>query len=239
MSLTRTLLQLRTDLRARADQVSSTYRADSVCNRYLSESCRSLVSRLVDEYEELYWATSATVNTTANQLTTELPSDFWKLVTTRVELNGRRDPLRKADLADLDREATSRGGWTVAKPGYRIMGRQLYWEPIPRAVHTVTLYYVPTGIFFSTGGTPISEFAADTDYFDGVFGWESWVVLDAAIKLTNDEGGKRDQTRLLEELGRRWEEIAISAANQHGADPSRVQGIGRPAGDYYDPTRYD
>ena len=223
MALTRTAAELVADVRNRTDHLVGNFRADAVLMRYLSESCRSLVSMVVDEYEELYWCNEATVNTTPSAKTSVLPVDAWKNVMMRVSLGGKRDKIRKASVDDIDVEETSAGGWGSGGlwPKYRMMGRKIYWTPIPRAVHAVTLFYVPTTIFFNVGGSPISEFTTGTDYFDGIFGWEQLAVLDAGIKFLHDE--RKDASDLESEWTDRWAEVSAAAANQDATEPPRVR----------------
>ena len=122
---------------------------------------------------------------------------------------------------EIDREIDSSGGWLTRWPKQRIIGRRIYWAPIPRAVHAVKLYYVPTAIFFNAVGAPITELSADTDYFDGVFGWETLAVLDAAMKLLSDE--KKQSAELQQEWADCWATISAAAANQDMTEPVRVR----------------
>lgn len=222
MALTRTAAQLVSDVRNRADHIVGTFRSDATLRRYLSESCRSLVSQLVDDYEELYWCSEATVTTTVDEKTSTFPTDAWKAVMLRTTIGNRRDKITKATIDDIDSEGQSLGGWSTGRwPRYRLIGRRIYWAPIPRAEHVVTVFYVPTTIFFNAGGTPISELSADTDYFDGVFGWEQVVVLDAAIKFLHDE--RKDASHLEQEWADRFAEVVTSAKSQHGTEPVKVR----------------
>ena len=234
MALTRTAADLEQDVRNRADHVVGSFRSSARIRRYLSESARSLVSSLVDEFDELYWAKASTVSTTAGQETDDLPADAWKLIFMRVTIGGQRKRLRKAQIDDIDNEGVSAGGWTQRWPAYRIMGRQIYWAPIPRAVHEVRLVYVPTTIFFDGSGTAITELSADTDYFDGVFGWEELVALDAAMKLLADE--RKTSAELQQEWADRWATVAAAAAHQDVTEPARVRDTWRGGSD--DDDRY-
>jgi len=231
LALTRTAAQLTTSLRNRCDHLVGTFRDDSVLRGYLSDSCRSLVSWLVDDFEELYWAKSATVNAVADVQTTALPADFWKLIAFRLTIDQRRERIQRADLDAIDVEGQSLGGWTGGRwPRHRLIGADIYWAPIPRAAAVVTAFYVPTVIFKDTGGTPIADFAASTDTFDGIFGWDQWVVLDSAIKFANDEG--KDSGKFAPELQRREIEIRNAAANRMADDAPKVR-------DRWDPSDGD
>ena len=221
MALTRTAAELVADVRSRADHLVGSFRTDARLRRYLSESCRSVVSALVDEFDELYWAKIGTINTVDGQGSDDLPEDAWKLIMMRVTLGAQRKGISKASIDEIDREIDSSGGWLTRWPKQRIIGRRIYWAPIPRAVHAVKLYYVPTAIFFNAVGAPITELSADTDYFDGVFGWETLAVLDAAMKLLSDE--KKQSAELQQEWADCWATISAAAANQDMTEPVRVR----------------
>ena len=211
-------------LRNRADHLVGTFRDDAQLRRYLSSSCRSLVSTMVDEHDELYWVSEAFISTTADVFATTAPTDMWKLVTLRVSIGARRVRIPRADLDDLDIEAVgqSLGGWTESLlPRFRLMQRRFYWTPTPRAAHQVKVYYVPTTIFTSNGGTPKADLTATDDTFDGIFGWDEWVALDAACKLLSDE--KKDTSVLAAERGLRMNEIVSAIKSQALDDPPKVR----------------
>lgn len=222
MALTRTAQQLKDMVRNRADHLVGTFRADSVLYQYISDSCRALVETLVDKHDEMYWARVETINVSADSLATAYPTAMWKLIMLRLTIDQTRRKLTRADLDEIDAEAVSLGGWSSGRwPRFRIMNQALYWAPIPRAAHTVTVYYVPTSIFLSSVDNPINELTAVGDKFDGVFGWDRWVVLDAAIKLLNDE--KKDAGALMAERDLRWQEILTAAEGRSIDEPARVR----------------
>lgn len=230
MALTRTAAVLTTMLRNRADHLVGTFRGDAVLYQYLSDSCRSLVERLVDEHQEMYWASVANAGISADAVSSLAPSDMWKLIMMRVTIDQRRDPIHQADLDEIDREAVSLGGWTAGRwPRFRLVGRSIYWVPVPRADHNVTIYYVPTGIFRTSIDGIINDLTASDDTFDGVFGWDRWVVLDAAIKLLSDE--KKDTSVLQREADARMAEIMSAAANRALDEPAKVRDRWDPSDD--------
>ena len=116
MALTRTAAELVADVRNRADHLVGTFRSDARIRRYLSESCRSVVSALVDEFDELYWASIATINTVAGQEVDDLPEDAWKVIMYRVTLGAQRKGIPRASVDDIDREVDSSRGWLTCWP---------------------------------------------------------------------------------------------------------------------------
>jgi hypothetical protein len=219
---TRTALQLATDARNRADQKIGAFRDNATVYRYLSESCRSLVSKLITDYQETYWAKVVSAFTTANIINTAIPADVWKVIFLRVTLGDTRDKIDLAAIDDIDNEASSLGGWSEDQwPRCRLMSNSFYWTPIPRAVHTVSVYYAATQLFKDAGSAAIDNMTADTDTFDGIDGWEQWAILDTAVKLRSDEG--KDISGLLVELDRRYEEISSAAADRMSSEPERIR----------------
>jgi len=229
MALTRTCLQLETEARQRADKVGSSFRDSAAFKRYLSASCRTLVSKL--ERISDYWATTVAIATVANTATTAVPTDMWKALSLRVTLNGTRVRLDEASVDEIDIEVTPTGWLSGDVPRFRVRAGSFYWVPIPTAVHSITLDYVPTTIF-RNGATPISEFSADADTFDGIFGWEQWVVLDTAAKVLTDEG-KGDAAQVLrQEQQMVLSELIQAASHRSGEDAPRIRDSWRGGSDY-------
>lgn len=244
MPLTRTALQLETSARQRADCVGSSFRDSAAVRQYLSESCRALVTQLVDAYEDDYWSLSATLPTVPGQnwaalSTLASPQQFWKVVRLLVTINGTRDKLDLAGLDEIDTESTfGPKGWTNF-PKYRLRGANVWWSITPTAVHTVTVDFVPTQIFLTAALTTSADLIADTDTFDGVMGWDTWAVLDTAIKLRSDES--KDTSALYAELygadgaGGVNERVMSAAAARVSSEPERVRDSWRRSNAYPDP----
>lgn len=234
MALTRTCLQLETEARQRADKVGSAFRDTAAFKRYLSASCRQLVSRL--ERISDYWASSTTVNTTASVASTALPTDAWKVLALRVTIDGRRLRMDEASIDDIDIEVTPTGWANGIEPAYRIRGGSFLWVPIPTAVHVVTVDYVPTTIFRTAASAAISELTSDTDTFDGIFGWEQWVVLDTAAKVRSDEGKLEAAQALRAEQQEVELELIQAAMSRNAESPERVRDTWRGGQDVEDYT---
>lgn len=220
MALTRTALQLETSARQRADQVGSNFRAQSVIFEYLSASCRDLASMLsrIDDY---YWATTIFFTTPNSQTSTGQVPGAWKLIALRTTIGNKRDRIPLASVDDLDME-TSALGWSSERwPAYRQRGESIIWTPTPTAAHTITVDYLPVAIFKNAGGTAISSLTATTDTFDGIFGWEDWVVLHTAIKLRTD--AEKDIAALKMELADREASLILAAQERSSEDVERIR----------------
>lgn len=230
MALTRTCLQLETGARQRADKVGSSFRDTAAFKRYLSASCRRLVSKL--ERISDYWASTVAIATVANTATTAVPADMFKALALRCTLNGVRVRLDEASVDEIDIEVTPTGWLAGETPRFRVRGGLFYWVPIPTAIHSITLDYVPTTIFRTSGAAPISEFTADTDTFDGIFGWEDWVELDAAARALSDEGKHDSAAALRVERDDVLAEIIQAASHRSAEDAPRIRDAWRGGSDY-------
>ena len=93
-------------------------------------------------------------------------------------------------------------------------------ERAPTAGYTVTMIYTPV----------LARMTSDSDTFDGVNGWEEWIVLDAAIKALNKE--ESDVSVLMAQRGDVEAEITSMAGDRDGAWPSRIVDVDRRAEEY-------
>jgi hypothetical protein len=220
MALTRTAAQLETSARSRADQVGSSFRSQATIFEYLSASCRSLASMMcrLDDY----WNQSTVLLTTADLAqTTVTTSAWWKVVTMRTLLDDKNVKLRRATVDEVGEEVTPTGWRAGIKPAYRLRGDRVLWVPTPKEIHTVTIEYLPTAIFKNAALSAITQMTTTTDTFDGVFGWEDWVILHTAIKLKSD--AEKDIANLRAELAEREAEIVLSATERDAEEPQKIR----------------
>lgn len=83
-------------------------------------------------------------------------------------------------------------------------------ERAPTAGMTVTMIYTPA----------LARMSAGSDTFDGVNGWEEWVVLDAAIKALNKE--ESDVSVLMAQRADLEAEITTLAGERDVSWPKRI-----------------
>lgn len=185
MARTRTLLQLRTECRQRTEQEGSTFVSDAELTRYLNQSIAVLYGMLAQARGDAYYKDSYTTTTTPGNEKIALPADFFKLLQVRATVDGLvriLDPIDLAATADHLNAGTS--GWSGSTPVvYDLAGSNLSLLPIPAAAYSVQVVYVPHA----------TVLVADSDAFDGINGWEAWVVLDVCIAmLGKEESDTRD-----------------------------------------------
>ena len=177
-----TLGALVTAAALRADQPTpSTTTFITTANWYtfVNGSCQELHDKLIEAYGADYRVTlSSSITTTASASTYALPDGFYKLlgvdlqVSTAAGNNGWVN-VPKFNFEDRNRYAMSVpsvGATTLLR--YRLSGDNLWLTPQPPANLVLKVWYAPRF-------TPMT---ADGDTFDGVSGWEEYVINSAAMK---------------------------------------------------------
>jgi hypothetical protein len=220
MARTRTLLELRDEVRQRADMENSELIADAELTRYINQSIARLHGKIAQAGEGDFEAQD-NIPTTVGGFQFALNADFWRLaaVPPYLSIGGKAHFLRRFTPAERPHLLTATDGadpWSDA-------GGQLYYrlvdddtiEFLPPAtrVTTVTVTYVRAA----------PALAADADTYDGRNGWDEWVVLDAAVKCLMKE--ESDVRALIAERDALWEEIKPQAAAKDLVEPDRVRDV--------------
>ena len=126
MATLKTLGQLRTLCRERADMENSNFISDSELNSYINSSCAELYDLIVGQHDD-YYVTSATLTISSGN-TVSLPSDFYKLrgLDYRVDANNyltvKRFNFASRNLRDRD---TSAFYGLAPYREYRVLGSTL------------------------------------------------------------------------------------------------------------------
>lgn len=227
MARSRTLLQLRTEVRQRADMVNSAFVTDSEVDRCINQSWARLYEALLAAGED-YYLKYVDVNTPVGA--------FYDLE--NYTSSGGTAATDVYQVRGVD--ANYSGNITVNVPRFSWEERNLYL-----AAPALTPYYPIVAYRFmqnpttgkdaievipatSTGVTNLriwyypnpKVLAADTDTIDGRSGWEEWVVVDAAIKLLTKE--ESDTTQLERENARIWQQIVLAAQNRDSGQSKRI-----------------
>lgn len=170
MARTETLANLRTEVRNRGE-IRSVYVSDSELNTYINQSIAELYDLLCSMSPDFYLTTSD-ISVVANTDSYALPATFYRL---RAIAYVRTS----TDIISLKRMMLNeRFGWppTVGSgpetTRYRVTGSNVIFAPIPQWTGTVRLYFIAAP----------TKLSADGDTFDGISGWEEYVVVDALMK---------------------------------------------------------
>lgn len=201
-----TLESLRDQARQRADMVNSEFCSDVEINQYINNSITELYDLLVSVNED-YYVTSGTVSLVNGTDSYSLPADFYKLLGVDVDYNGQQIAIKPFMFAERSRMQTALSG---APFRYRLQGSNIKFIPEPDTSYTVTLWYVPR----------FTALSADASTFDGINGWEEYVIVDAAIKMLQKE--ESDVSILMAQKEALRGRINTMAANRDSGEPQRI-----------------
>jgi len=209
-----TLAEFRTRARERADQEGSQFITDTELDTYVNASAAELydilVSRFVDYYLESFVYTVASGSDVI-----PLPTNFYKLRGLDVSGGGGRwltvsaynFAQRNDDTADL--RIINRAAQRIR---HRVQAGSVKLIPADQAVGNYQVWYVPR----------MPTLVATTDAFDGINGWEEYVVVDAAIKMMQKE--ESDTSALERQKAALLKRIETMAAERNVGEPERLIG---------------
>jgi hypothetical protein len=218
---------LRSDLIVRVREIAnmeaSTFVTDAELGRRLDSAARRLYNKLVAAQGQEYLRSTATITTVPGQATYDLPEDFWRLLALSA-LDGTT--YRRMAAFELNEVASL---LNIQNPTpfairYRLNGQQprsdfaagdlLELVPTPVSEFTIRCDYIPT--------LACEESEGDVRY-NGVSGWEEWMVLDVAIMCLAKE--ESDPSLLMAQRAQ-WEaEIASLADGRDEGNPARVSDV--------------
>lgn len=189
MARTITLLQLKTQSRLRADKVGSGFIQNDELVSYINSSACELYDLLVGAYGNDYFLDSHTFSTVNNTSDYDLPADFYKMAGIDY-LIGPQEALTLKPYQFNERNRYRIGTYWNAivgagGPRYKLNPTTISFLPVPDGVYNMELWYVPS----------CPKLVSDSDTFDGVNGWEEFIIIDAAIKMLQKE---ESDTSLLE-----------------------------------------
>lgn len=204
----RTLAELRTAVRERADMVASQFVTDAELNRWINSSAAELYDLLVQKYGADYFVTlpaPSYVIETSGQVV--LPSEFYKLLGVDLKAGGEWRAVQRFAFGERNRQTEIR---------YRLRGPTLWFAPAESAAgQTVRVWYVPKP----------TEMTGDTMYVEGISGWEEYVVVDCAIKALAKE--ESDPSVFMAQKAALIQRIEAAAENRDAGLPARVADVTR------------
>lgn len=191
-------------------------------NQGIADLWRKLVRASPDRY-----VVSATLNTTAGTFAYDLEEDF--LAIRRVDLmrGAQRLPVEPFEFQSAPYYVpdTTIGVSAGIRTRYRVVGQgvdgsttQIHFDPDP-GTNTYTIWYVTT--------PPV--LAADDDVFDGVAGYEDYIVAYAAFRMMVRQDNTETAAFVLAEQNRIESPIVASAANRDVGRAPRIADV-RPRG---------
>ena len=213
-----TLGALVTAAALRADQPTpSTTTFITTANWYtfVNGSCQALHDKLIEAYGADYRVTLSSSITATTAATYALPDSFYKLLGVDQQVssaagNDGWTSVPRFNFADRNRYAMAplsmRNG--IVSTRYRLSGDNIWFTPQPPVGTVFKLWYAPRF-------TPMT---ADGDTFDGVDGWEEWVINDAAMKALVKEESDISGLQALQQVQN--ERLATIMENRDAGSPS-------------------
>ena len=175
-----TLSSIKDQARQRADMVNSKFFTEAELNNYVNQSVKELYDRLINA-GEFYYLQSYNVPVLIGTDTYSLPIDFYKLLGVDLVLdsNGNAVTLRPFQFEQRNAYLFT-PTWNIVGLSYlryMVQGDTIKFVPQPSSPQNIRIWYAPM----------TAELSADTDTFQGINGWEEYVIVDTAIKMLMKE----------------------------------------------------
>ncbi len=183
-------------------------------NDWINEAIMELVDLVMGINEDWYLSlTPAAITVVAGTQNYSLPSDFYKAVRVKVQSDSGDNwyNMRQFNKGMLDADLE---GISKVDSFYRIVGLDtIRIEPNPTWSGNVRVWYL-----FVPGGL-----AADGDEFNGIFGWEEFVVLSVLLRTKQKDDEDITSTAAL--LGAQTERILSRAKDRDVGEPDKVRDV--------------
>lgn len=178
----------------RADMENGTFISASEWTAMVNASLQQLWEKIIEAYGSDYEVqTPYSLTTDGTNDRYALPSDFFKLLGVDLQLTSGTAAgwvtIWRFNFAERNRWSLPNLRGIVGRGNlrYRLLGGDIMFTPLPLAGQTLRLWYVPAF-------TPLVN---ASDAFDGVNGWEEWVINDVAMKaLIKEESSIDDLMRM-------------------------------------------
>lgn len=218
MARARTLTSLRDDVRARGDFVGDGNISDADLLLWINQG--------IAEYRDIcitadpwFFHTSSSVSATAGTSAYALPATFVYALGVDVLINGRTFPIERMQPQERigPNSPSFIGFYGVPFTRYDVRGSNLVFDPDP-GTNTYTLHFSPTQ----------TDLAAPADTFDGITGWEDYVVTFAVIRALDRQ--EQDSTPFRADLARLEARIKKMVGLRDASSAPRVadvRGFGR------------
>lgn len=212
MSRTVTLLELRTQVRQRCDMVGSNFVSDDELTGYINASISELYDLLLLNFGEDYYTnpTPLSLAIVAGTDSYSLESSTYKIAGIDIQVGGLWVSLKRYTMGARNRAQEAS---TLKDARYRLIGTKLRFTPSPTAAHTCRVWEVPAP----------TKLVDDDDTFDGIAGWEEYVIVDSAIKCLAKE--ESDVRVLAAAKAAQVERVTRASKNRDIGEPDEITDI--------------
>lgn len=199
-----TLLQFRNRARDRADLVADMFVTDATLNQWINDSVSELYDLLLQASEDWY-LTSAPVTVAGASTSFATPAGMIRFRGVDRDLGGGKYESLKRGVF--------RERFTYTERRYVLTAGTVLLFPASSAAGSYVQWYTP--VF-----TPL---VADGDSFDGVNGWEEYVVVDVALKARVK--GEEDVGDLFTAKALLRGRVQTMAATRDTSEPPRITDV--------------
>lgn len=222
--MAKTLAQLRTESRQRADKENSTFISDSELTSYINNSIAELYDILCEAYGADYFVISSSFSVQDGVDSYDLPADFYILKGVDMKLDNQNYiNVRQFNFNERNRFADI-GVWDLAgitNVRYRLVGDKIMFTPKPDRNAEIKLWYVPLP----------AQLVADSDTLDDFNAYSEYVIVDAAIKMMQKE--ESDVTVLMMQKQALEKRIRDRAQVRDASQPQSITDIYAESDGYY------
>jgi hypothetical protein len=214
MARTVTLANLRTEVYERAD-VDDNYVPPDQMDRLINGSLAALY-RMMARASKDWFLDSKDISVTPGGSPFALADDHWRAQKVLVQDGNDWYPMRRWSLSEA--AALQDSGVTAASSGYRFQQQQLHVYPTDYTWSaTIRVWYTPA--------PPVLDETSPgtSDVWDGVAGWEEWVILDCCLKLAVKQ--EEDTAALMAQRAEVWTDIMGDASEVDDAEPDRIRDV--------------
>jgi hypothetical protein len=209
MARNRTLAELQQEVYELAD-VDLAYIDEPQMTRMINASLAELYDLVVASNKDHY-AESTNVNVTSGTDSYTLAADHYRLVGVDIYDSGAWHLMKRFNIHE--RNQLQDGDGSEGSTSYRVVGGALKLRPTPTWSGTVRVWYIPAP----------PQLSLDTDTWDGIAGWEQYVVIDCCLKLGRKQ--KEDITELISEKASLAGRIKGLCCDLDDNEPDRVRDV--------------
>jgi len=215
-----TLVDLRQRIRDRGE-VRAQYVTHSMLVDWINESLASLHDLILSVNQDYYLETQ-TITVVSGTGSYVLPANYYRTRGVDVLFGATFFPMLQYVFSERNRLQDF--GSIERNTKYRIMGNNFTITPAPTFAGTIRHYYIPTPRRFSTTCDETSGIcSADGESFDGINGWEEFVVSDCLAKAAEKE--ETDPTPYLARKNEAIVRIRNMASTRNDAEPDNWRDI--------------
>lgn len=223
MARTRTLAQLRDEVRAITDTEDDPHSPDATLNRWLNQGISKVWNILVraDQLRHMV-TTPATINTTSGTTLYALPSDFMEVVLVSLVNGDNRTTIEPYEMQERNSHINSVavfGAYGTTNVRYRVMG-----QGINGSLARIELIPDPGNNAYEVHYVQQPQvLSADGDAFDGIAGFEDYAINWAARKVALREENFALASQLIADIREAEASIIDMASERESGRPRQIQ----------------